>query len=230
MKNLIFVPIIALAVIGGAQAVVLPTAGNKATNAPAKAAENKTKWYIEGGLGFAAGGANSAFVAHDWCNSAGCVKGYWDTFNYPGSSQTKTLDTPTALFGALKFGRQYNEPFLFAWGAYGDLGNVSSALGIFAEFGRKWLFDVGLGVAHNTIFNKVAFDMRMSAGYAFDLADNLSLIPSVFFDFQLSNNGRAEGKGYNDEYGSPCYSCWAMGDEMLYYYAGGLKATIRYNF
>ena len=214
-----------------ANAAVLPTAGNKATYSTTATDKNKTKWYIEGGLGFAAGAANSEFNAQDWCNSAGCVKGYWDAFRYPGSSQSKKLDTPMALFGTLKFGRQYNELFPFSWGAYSDIGNVSTALGLFAEIGflEKWLFDIGMGAAHNSIFEKMAFDMRFNLGYKFALADNLSLIPSVFFIFQMSNNGEAEGQGYS-AYGGACYTCWAAGTEMLYYYNGGLKATIRYNF
>ncbi len=184
-------------------------------------------WYIEGGLGLGVGQTQSAFAAKDWCNSAGCVSGYWDTFDYPGSSQSKKLDTPTIVFGVLKFARQYDG---FAWGAYADVGNPSDALGIFGEFGKKWQFDIGIGVANNSVFDKIAFDIRMGLGYEFEITDALSVVPNVFFDFQVSDNGSVIGKGYSDENGTECYNCWARGTEMLYYFSGGIKTTLRYNF
>lgn len=202
------------------------------------AAQNKTtttekpKWYIEGGLSAGYGYTHSMFNAQDWCNSAGCVKGYWETFNYPGDDRDTKIESGAAIAGTVKLGRrlEWFRDLPSSWGAYGDIGNKSDALGIYFEFGETIQFDMGIGVAYNSIFEKAALDMRMSFGYGFKLNDNLLIIPGVFFDFQLSNNGRAEGPGYISENGGACYSCWASGTEMLYYYNVGAKTTLRYSF
>lgn len=186
-----------------------------------------TKWYIDFGLGVGYAEAVSTFDAKDWCNSAGCVSGYWDAFRYPGSNQKRNLGKETPIFASLKFARKYDK---FAWGAYGDAGTPARALGLFAEIGNQWLFDFGMGLGYNDIFNKNSLDIRLSAGYAFQLSEQLSLVSTVFFDCQLADNGKAEGKGYDSENGSPCYNCWTNGTEVLTYYSGGIKATLRHKF
>lgn len=187
----------------------------------------ENKWYVDFGLGLGYAIAESSFDAQDWCNSAGCVNGYWDTFRYPGNKQRRDLGNKTPVLGSFKLARKYNK---LAWGAYGDIGTPASALGLFAEFGNQWLFDFGIGAGHNSIFEKTTVDIRLGVGYAFDITDQLALVSTVFFDCQLANNGEAEGKGYNDEKGTACYNCWTRGTEVLSYYSGGLKATLRYRF
>lgn len=186
-----------------------------------------TKWYIDFGFGVGFASADASFDARDWCNSAGCVKDYWETFSYPGSRQKRKLGDPTPFFGSLKFARKYDK---FAWGVYGDAGNPASALGMYAEFGNQWLFELGVGFGHNSIFDKSAVDIRFGLGYGFELTEQWSLVAMAFFDGQITENGKAEGEGYLDENGTACYNCWASGFEMLTYYSGGIKATLRHKF
>jgi len=185
------------------------------------------KWYIDFGLGFGYATAESSFDAQDWCNPAGCVNGYWDTFQYPGSNQKRNMGKENPVFASLKFARKYDK---FAWGAYGDAGTPASALGLFAEFGNQWLFDLGIGAGHNSIFEKTTVDIRLGVGYAFEITDQLALVSTAFFNYQMASNGEAEGKGYDDEKGTVCYNCWTRGTEVLSYYSGGVKAVLRYRF
>lgn len=67
------------------------------------------KWYIDFGLGLGYATAESSFDAQDWCNPAGCVNGYWDTFKYPGNKQRKDLGSKTPVLGSFKLARKYNK-------------------------------------------------------------------------------------------------------------------------
>jgi len=204
-----------------AHAGVLPTAGK--TSATQKEPWS-SKWYVDGGLALGMGYGFSEFDARDWCNGAGCVSGYWETFTYPGDKQNKTLGSPATIAATFKLGNQFVEKV--AWGIYADVGNISQVMGLYLELGETLLFDFGMGAAYNNLFNNAALDMRFSVGYAYKLNDKLLLIPSVFFGFQMSNDGQAIGEGANCGF-TPC---WAQGVEMLYYLNGGIRTTLRYNF